>query len=77
MDDHSFCKGLLKNAREMAKEAGVKIPAITSYKTGCGQYQLFIAGRGDGPFVSGHCSFDAKAKWIIRQIPDSETESAT
>lgn len=76
MNDHSFCQALLRTVRAHAKEAGIPVPALTTYKTGRGQYQVFVKGGGDGPFVSAHCSFDAKAKYISRLIPESDEQDA-
>jgi hypothetical protein len=69
MTDHNVCRALLRSAREMAREAGIKIPWLSTRAVDGRQmnkrYQICIAGK-PGPFMTAHCALDAKTKHILQ-----------
>ena len=68
MSDHNVCRALLRSIREMAREAGIKIPGLSTRAVDGREmhkrYQICIGGK-PGPFLTAHCALDAKTKHIL------------
>jgi hypothetical protein len=63
-DEHVFCRGLWREAKDAALIAGVTLPVkMTAMRSSTGQY--FVQGLKDsGEYIRACCAFDAKAKRI-------------
>jgi len=68
MNQHDFCRILLRNARKEAKEQSVAIPkGITALSDGNGQWFMEADGV-TGVYVSADCGYEARAKYIHQII---------
>lgn len=67
-DNHTFCRCLLRTARQEAKERGVTVThGLTAMQTTTGgaNKQWWVEGVMDkGDHVTACCAWEAKAKWI-------------
>jgi hypothetical protein len=63
MDRHDYCRGSLKDAREAAREAGVKIPTTSSAWMHDDHYAVFL---GDDYYeeFGACCAFYARCEAI-------------
>ena len=59
MDNHDYCRGLLRDARYEAKEAGVKVPPISSTKMALDCYAVFLGDDWYEEYYSC-CAFYAR-----------------
>lgn len=67
-DNHTFCRYLLAGARSAAKANHTSVPkritAISSMKD-----TYFVEAKGvRGEYVSAHCAFEAKSKYIYNLV---------
>jgi hypothetical protein len=70
---HSFCKTLLRTAREEANYAGIIVPKnLSALKSTDRLY--FIEATEDSPrvYVKGDCSYEAKARYINMLLREKE-----
>ena len=79
MDDmnKAFCSIMLKNARAAAKERGIKFGKLTTWSDRIGtnrHYEVWEEGKGLVWRGNAYCATEAKAKYILSQIPDEEDD---
>lgn len=72
-DDHKFCRQLLSDARRAAQRAKVQVPPMTALLVDSHQF-LIKAHNLPGRYVSGCCSYEAKAT-LIHKLIGAEEES--
>jgi hypothetical protein len=76
MDDHTFCRLLLKHARADAKTAGVKIPKLFPWVTkGIGPNPWGEVRDDKGNMLYSNdvcCCFEAKANCVTRLMAEHE-----
>jgi len=79
MGDHDFCRLLLKEARNEAKKAGVKIPKLYPWVTkgiGPNPWGEVRDGKGNMLFSDDICCcFEAKAKCIFKLIEEEKKDA--
>jgi hypothetical protein len=68
MNQHDFCRVLLQQARNEAKEQSIALPkGITALSNGNGQFFMEADGV-TGEYVSADCGYEARAKYIHKII---------
>ena len=71
MDNHDYCRVLLRDARYEAKKAGVKIPPLSSVWINPDQYAVFL---GDDWYreMDACCSFYGRAEAITDYVTETQ-----
>lgn len=72
MSDHDFCKVSVRAAREIAREAGVKLPkGLHAVNLGDNDYEVW-SKTTNGPLWYGEacCSYEARGKAITQYMRD-------
>ena len=73
---HSYCAYLLREARQDAKEAGIKIPSYGGSVLSPEVYAIYL---GDNFYteIGACCTYYARAEAIHDYIEEAKTNSAT